>query len=162
MQRQLTGVLLMAACVAASAEDLLVSARLESVTLTPSGVGACGKNPTGSYPNADGTTRVVVSNACGCQESKVKVERVYQGSEARPGDVLTLQSTLGEWCSATLPMDHSLFLLKKGQSWSWSRLTENDGQVYFDPQRLGWRQGEKLAPLSALPQMLARQDPRHE
>ncbi|MYM74736.1 hypothetical protein GTP55_23985 [Duganella sp. FT109W] len=150
--------ILMSLSASAMAQDIVLTGRLESATVIPFGVDSC-KSQSGSTPNAGGSTRVTISNACGCQEIKLKVEQVYAGSSARPGEVVTVHTDLGEWCKPSLPVTRDPVLVHaRGDGlFYWSALTSQDGALYFEPARLalkGVTPRKELAPLNALPEML--------
>lgn len=150
--------MLMSLSASAMAQDIVLTGRLESATLIPFGADSC-KSKSGSTPNADGSTRVTISNACGCQDIKLKVEQVYAGSSAKPGEVVTLHADLGEWCKPSLPVtrDPVLVHMRGDGLFYWSELTNKDGALYFEPARLalkGIAPRKELAPLNALPDML--------
>jgi hypothetical protein len=150
--------ILMSLSASAMAQDIVLTGRLESATLIPFGVDSC-KSKSGSTPNADGGTRVVIDNGCGCQDIKLKVEQVYAGSSAKPGEVVTVHTSLGEWCKPSLPVTRDPVLVHtQGDGlFYWSALTSKDGALYFEPARLalkGVTPRKELAPLNALPDML--------
>jgi hypothetical protein len=103
---------------------------------------------------------VAISNACGCEELRLKVDQVYAGSAARPGEVVTLHADLGEWCKPSLPISREPVLVHAGEhgNFYWSGLTSKDGALYFEPARLALKgaalQAKQRAPLDALPAML--------
>jgi hypothetical protein len=150
--------LLMSLSASAMAQDIVLTGRLESATLIPFGVDSC-TSKSGSTPNAGGGTQVTISNACGCQDIRLKVEQVYAGSSARPGEVVTVRTDLGEWCKPSLPVtrDPVLVHTRADGLFYWSALTSKDGALYFEPARLalkGATPRKELAPLNALPEML--------
>lgn len=143
--------ILMSLSASAMAQDIVLTGRLESATLIPFGADSC--------QSKSDSTRVKISNACGCQDIKLKVEQVYAGSSAKPGEVVTVHADLGEWCKPSLPVTRDLVLVHtQGDGlFYWSELTNKDGALYFEPARLalkGVTPRKELAPLNALPDML--------
>lgn len=100
---------------AAAAQDLVVSGRVEAITLIPFGAPTCAAI-SGAHRGADGRETIVISNACGCEESKLRVEHVYQGKGVREGELLTLRNNLGEWCRPALPLNHEPVLVQRAES----------------------------------------------
>lgn len=122
------GVMLALLGTAATAQDLVVSGRVESITLIPFGAPSC-PQLSGTHKGADGRETIVISNACGCEESKLKVEQVLQGSGVREGEVLTLRKPLGEWCKPALPLSHQPIRIQRDADGShWKRLDSDAGQ----------------------------------
>jgi hypothetical protein len=81
-----TYILLFGAAGAVAADELLVAGRVESIVLTPAGAPGCPDLNDMRGP------RLTVSNDCGCQEAKIKVEQTYVGDS--PGATLSITSAI--------------------------------------------------------------------
>jgi hypothetical protein len=106
--------LLNTACLDASADELLVAGRVESVLLVARGAPGCIDPADLPPPKKDGVSMVMVSNSCGCQESRIVVDKTFVGQS--PGASLVLKSPLGEWCRPALAvsMRPALIQVKDG------------------------------------------------
>lgn len=107
-------------CGSVAAEEVVVSGRVESVTLIPANTPSCPVATTTEHSDR----RVVVSNTCGCQEVKIRVVHVYSG--AKEGESLTLTAPLGEWCKPSVPINTAEPILIKsdGGALRWSALSD--------------------------------------
>jgi hypothetical protein len=102
----------LAAGLPAMAGELLMTGHIESILLQPRGAPGC-PGPVRAVALANGATRITVSNGCGCQQTKVDIDRVLMG---RPPDephkrVATFNSEVGEWCKVELPVGREAVLI---------------------------------------------------
>jgi hypothetical protein len=119
----------------ANAGEQLFTGRVEKIVLRPSGSPGCPPPCPVSTPNADGTTRVCVSNMGGCQSTEIAVQDVILG-DARPGATMTVESRTGEWGGTTFPESHNLILVSlEGRSHRWTAIRERDGKLFLHPDR---------------------------
>lgn len=107
------------------AQEALVIGRVERITLQPL------KSPGCPDPcAADGTTRVCITNAGGCEETAFQIEQVLLGDDA-PGP-RTYRAPIGEWGGHRLPVSAQPILVHVvAGGIHWSALTEHDGKRYF-------------------------------
>jgi hypothetical protein len=134
-------VLLAGAVGPVAADELLVSGRVESITLTPAGAPGC------PGLNAMRGPRLTFSNDCGCQEARIKVGQTYVGDG--PGATLSVKSRLGEWCKPTLPVSAAAILVRpQGPETKWSPLEIKDGVQLFKPASFTYVGGY---PMKAMP-----------
>jgi hypothetical protein len=149
-------------CATASAGELLVVGQVESILLQANDAPACpGTSPgrSSKASHADGSVTLGVSNACGCQQTRVRIAQTLLGGQQ--GALAVIDTPLGEWCRPTLPLDEKPILIHvNGDSMSWSPLTQRDGAWWFSPKALGtvagvdWKaivtDSEGLAPVDRL------------
>ncbi len=117
--------------VAAHAEEALLVGRVERITLQPAGTQECPPSCPPQQPaGADGSTRVCVSNAGGCQRTAFQVERMLLGA-GQPG-LRDFSSRIGEWGRQDFPLIHAPLLVHvvDGRV-RWSEIVERDGQAWF-------------------------------
>lgn len=130
----LTAMLAAAVTVAAApvqAQEALVVGRVERITLQPVDAPGCASpcaQPAGAGP--DGTTRVCVTNAGGCQQTEFRIERVLLGDDAVGPK--TYRDRIGEWGGHTFPAAHGPILvhIDRGAT-HWAALSERDGKLVF-------------------------------
>jgi hypothetical protein len=114
----------------------LFTGRVEKIVLRPSGAPGCPPPCAPDVKNANGTTKVCVSNAGGCQSTEITVEDTFLG-ETRPGSTITLESRTGEWGGTTFPQSCALILVHLDDKASrWTETATRDGRLIFKPARL--------------------------
>lgn len=112
-------------------ESLLIG-RVESILMLPTETPECPSLCPPSAPNAQGLTRVCISNDGGCQRTSFQVERVLLGDES-VGPKAFSQRT-GEWGQLVFPVRHDPILVYvKDNRVHWAALHERDGKLYFEP-----------------------------
>jgi hypothetical protein len=137
-----TYILLFGATGAVAADELLVAGRVESIVLTPAGAPGCPDLNDMRGP------RLTVSNDCGCQEARIKVEQTYVGDS--PGATLSITSRLGEWCKPTLPVSAAAILVRtQGPETKWSPLEIKDGVQLFKPASFTYVGGYQMKAMPA-------------
>jgi hypothetical protein len=144
----------------ASADDVLMTAYVQQVILQPRGSAQCPELcPEAAPGNPDAPKRVCVGNDGGCQIIDVKVQQVYRGQAAGP--MRRFASRIGEW-GPNYPLSSRLIAISEDRgNVYWSPITERDGRILIDPQRLRFIGGVQIAqagdgPLLALDEALAR------
>jgi hypothetical protein len=145
---------------AASADDVLMTAYVQQVILQPRGSEQCPELcPEQPAGNPDAPRRVCIANDGGCQTIEVKVQQVYRGQATGP--VRRFASRIGEW-GTNFPLSSGLIVISEDRgNVYWSPITERDGRIFIDPQRLRTTGGVLIAqpgdgPLLALDEALAR------
>ncbi|MYN05192.1 hypothetical protein GTP41_24150 [Pseudoduganella sp. DS3] len=116
----------------ATAERLLFTGQVQSITLQPSGVGQCSLPCGAPKTPVNGIRSVCVSNAGGCQNAAVKVLTDHLGGH-NEGKVLEFASRTGEWGGLTFPNEPEPILVfaHEGQP-RWLPLVERDGVSYVN------------------------------
>lgn len=113
------------------ARESLVVGRVERITLQPSGTPGCASpcaQPAAAGP--DGTTRVCIANAGGCQQTEFRIERVLLGDDAV--GPRTYRDRIGEWGGQTFPVARGPILVHvDGGTTHWAALSERDGKLVF-------------------------------
>ncbi|WLI90360.1 hypothetical protein Q4S45_04340 [Massilia sp. R2A-15] len=130
-KQRLLMLILAASCSLTQAEEILVVGTVERILLLPFGSEQCPPVCQMATPLPDGGTRVCISNACGCEVTELKVDKVLAGGAK--GATLQVKSHVGEWCRPTFPISSKPLLVqvKDGQP-RWSRIEAHDGRDYFD------------------------------
>lgn len=117
---------------AASAEQLLFTGQVQSLTLQPSGVGQCA--PPCGWPEkqpANGLQKICITNQGGCQIASIKVLVDHLGRDE--DKVMEFTSRTGEWGKLNFPVtrDPILVYAHEGKP-NWLPLVERDGTTYVD------------------------------
>lgn len=125
----------------AGATELLFSGVVQRQTVAPSGTADCARPcPANSAPDANGMTRVCISNAGGCQVVEITVLHDYLGTSGKETE--SFRSRTGEFGGLNFPNSTMPILVHAvdGDA-SWTMLTEQNGVDVFDPadKRLLWR-----------------------
>lgn len=133
MQKLIVSALLAATCSLSPAQEALVSGSVERIALLPLGTAECPRAcPQTVTPQPDGSTRVCISNYCGCQVTDIKVDKVLLGAD-HPGAILQVKSRLGEWCKPTFPISSALLLVQvKDGAARWSPIETHVGTQTFE------------------------------
>jgi hypothetical protein len=121
-------VLSLATFTAAKAQESLVVARVERVTLEPRGgqycADLCAAN---GRRDPDGTTYVCFSNDGGCEKTEFVVDKVLLG-DMRPGRH-TVDARIGEWGGTHFPITHAPILVHMKPGFvEWAPVTVKDGR----------------------------------
>jgi hypothetical protein len=142
-----------AAPVANQEESFLVRGEVEALTVERFGRPSCQRVP--ARTNPDGSTTIVISNACGCVRLEVKVSQTYLGRSGR--QVFNFEEPLGEWCKPNISLNQSILVQGASGRVRWSRLIRKKGELHYDPDELGPVTGHRsetdadgLAPLAPL------------
>src|SRR5450830_1381603 len=145
---------------AASADVVLMTAYALQVILQPRGSEQCPELcPEQPAGNPDAPRRVCIANDGGCQTIEVKVQQVYRGQATGP--VRRFASRIGEW-GPDYPLSARLIVIGEDRgNVYWSPITERDGRIFIEPQRLRTIGGVRITqpgdgPLLALDEALAR------
>ena len=111
------------------AEELLFSAQVQQVTLTPDGVGSCAP-ACAPKPDNKGVRQVCISNSPGCEVAEVKVVKNHVGTAT---GVVVLRARIGEWDELHIPIRSNPILVHvvDGRT-SWAPLVERGGVTLFD------------------------------
>jgi hypothetical protein len=155
-----------AAMAPSSAQELLVTGRVESILLQPNGARDCPMiEPVSTTTNEQGVTRLTISNMGGCQIAEVSVEQVLAGTAG--GATLKFASRTGEWGRLNFPNSHELILVSVDHGRpAWFATSMRDGKLYFKPDGVRSVAGVPLDSLQAgadgiaLDALLARVAPR--
>jgi|GEM_PF-6889899 len=120
----------------APADELLVSGRVESILLLPSG----------SSKNADGSQQVSISNAGGCQQATIKVSHTLLG-KPQPATI-TIATRLGEWGRPSLPLQAGdILIYADAGTLRWSELAQKNGVAFFESKPFKTVGGVQIATL---------------
>jgi hypothetical protein len=123
----------LAAGVPAMAGELLMTGHIESILLQPRGAPGC-PEPERAAALANGVTRITVSNGCGCQQTRVDIDRVLLGQRRDDphNRIATFNSEVGEWCKIELPVGREAVLIDvlDGNDLRWFS-TERRGDTLF-------------------------------
>ena len=120
----------------APADELLVSGRVESILLLPSG----------SSKNADGSQQVSISNAGGCQQATIKVSHTLLG-KPQPATII-IATRLGEWGRPSLPLQAGDILIHADAgTLRWSELAQKNGVAFFESKPFKTVGGVQIATL---------------
>ena len=133
------------ASAAAEADELLVSGRVVSILLLPSGSEHC---PDLSAPskNADGAQHVSISNDGGCQQATIKVSHTLLG-KPQPATI-TIATRIGEFGRPSLPLQASdILIYADGGTRRWSELAQKNGVVFFEAKPFKTVGGVQIAAL---------------
>ena len=150
------------ACALASAQDVVVTGHVKRVILQPRGADDC---PEPCPPQPSGSRHICVSNAGGCQTMDVEVDHVYRG--AAVDGIRRFRTEIGEWGPTFGVTSTRVVVVQNGTAGvSWSPVTERDGKLFFDPQRIRWIGNSWTAPpdskaLVALDDALGHADASH-
>lgn len=128
----------------ASAEDVLLTGRVQRVILQPSGTEGCPPPCPVTKPHANGSQAVCISNAGGCQMMDVKIDRVYRG--VAPGETRRFKSRIGEWGPSFPVTESQIVVSEEGGVVLWSPAIERDGKILIDPKRLRTISGIPTSP----------------
>jgi len=129
----------------APADELLVSGRVESILLLPSGSEHC-PNLSGSSKNADGSQQVSISNAGGCQQATIKVSHTLLG-KPQPATI-TIATRLGEWGRPSLPLQAGdILIYADAGTLRWSELAQKNGVAFFESKPFKTVGGVQIATL---------------
>ena len=145
---------------AASADDVLLTCYVQQVMLQPRGSEQCPELCPETTPgNPDAPRQVCVGNDGGCQTIEVRVQQVYRGQAAGP--VRRFASRIGEWGPDYLLSSRLIVIGEDRGNVYWSPITERDGRIFIEPQRLRTIGGVRITqpgdgPLLALDEALAR------
>jgi hypothetical protein len=116
----------------ASAEQLLFTGQVQSITLQPSGIGQCA--PPCGWPEkqtANGLQRVCITNMGGCQNVSIMVLTDHLGRD--DGKVMEFASRYGEWGRLSFPnTPEPILVYAHDGKPQWARLAERDGTTYVD------------------------------
>lgn len=118
----------------ASASDQLFAGTVQRQIVEPSGTSDCPPPcPANPKPDANGMTRVCVSNAGGCQIVELKVLHDYLGSSNEP--IEKFSSRTGEWGKLNFPDSATPVLVHAVDGVAhWTELTTRDGVDLIDPR----------------------------
>lgn len=128
-----TSTLMMAALSAnAFAADMLFSGTVQRQVVTPSGTPDCARPcPAENVINADGTTRICISNAGGCQLAEIKVQHDFLGND--DGALKRIASRTGEWGKLHFPDSTAPVLVYvRDDSSIWTPIHVRDGVESVD------------------------------
>lgn len=113
----------------ASAEELLISGRVESILLLRSGSEHC-PDLSSPHKNADGSQRVTISNDGGCQQATIRVSQTLLG-KPQP-QTITIATRIGEFGQPSLPLQASDILIDADAgAVHWSELEQKNGATFF-------------------------------
>lgn len=84
------------ACASSLAQELLVLGKVISTRAVKTGEPDC-PSQSGSFPQPDGTVKIVVSNQCGCEWVDVAIDEALIGNKTDARR--SFQIDVGEWCS---------------------------------------------------------------
>ncbi len=116
----------------ATAEPLLFTGQVQSITLQPSGVGQCSLPCGAPKPPVNGIQSICISNMGGCQNAIVKVLTDHLGGGAE-GKELAFASRTGEWGKLNFPnMAEPILVYSRGGQPRWHPLVEREGTSYVD------------------------------
>jgi hypothetical protein len=142
----------------ASAGEQLFTGRVEKIVLRPTGSANCPPPCPPAVTRADGSMRVCVSNAGGCQSTDITVQDVYAG-DLRPGSTITVESRTGEWGGTTFPESRGLILVNLDDNvHRWTATEERDGKLFLNPGRSPYIAGIPVKELGANEQGLVSLD----
>jgi hypothetical protein len=122
-----------------SASEQLFTGSVQRQIVAPSGTPDCARPcPANQRPDANGVTRVCVSNAGGCQVVEVKVLHDYLGTSNEP--VERFSSRTGEWGQLSFPDSAAPVLVHAVDGVAhWMPLTTRDGVDVIDPKDAAFR-----------------------
>lgn len=121
-------------CALASAQDVVLSGRVQRVILQPSGTENCPPPcPVVAPIQANGMQTVCVSNQGGCEAMEVEVDKVYRGEAGR---IRLFERRIGEWGPSFPVTSKQIVVSERAGIISWSVATLRDGKIFVDPKRL--------------------------
>lgn len=123
----------------ASASEQLFTGAVQRQIVEPSGTPDCALPcPAHPKPEANGMTRVCISNAGGCQVVELKVLHDYLGTSNEP--VERFSSRTGEWGQLRFPDSTTPVLVHAVDGVAhWMPLTTRDGVDSIDPKDTAFR-----------------------
>lgn len=127
------------AALSAHASEQLFTGTVQRQIVEPSGTPDCPPPcPANPKPDANGMTRVCVSNAGGCQVVEVKVLHDYLGTSNET--VQKFSSRTGEWGQLHFPDSATPVLVHAVDGVAhWMPLTTRDGVDLIDPKDTAFR-----------------------
>ena len=120
----------------ATAQDVVLLGRVQQVVLQPFGTENC-PPPCSAVATVqpDGSQRVCISNAGGCQSMEVAVDTIYRGGGGER--TRRFKSSIGEWGPSFPVTRKQIVVSEEGGSVFWSFATVREGRIYVDPKKLG-------------------------
>lgn len=117
----------------ASATEQLFTGSVQKIVMRQHGVDGC--PPVCGPAAADGSIQVCVSNSAGCQSTEIKVQDVFIG-DARPGSIITVDSSVGEWSEPVFYISPKpVLVLLHGDAHEWADIKTKRGKLYFKTAR---------------------------
>lgn len=135
MLRGLAVLAALSVAVSASAAEQVFTGQIQKIVMRLHGVDGCRSICRPATANEPGLEQVCFSNSAGCQSTEIKVEEVFIG-DARPGSIVTVESTVGEWSEPVFYVSPKPVLVHlNGGEHEWADIKMRGGKLYFKAAR---------------------------
>lgn len=126
-------VVLLACAAQASAQDVLLAGKAQSVILLAYGAQEC-PDPCAARAPQDGRPWVCINNGGGCESMEVQVNQVFLGEAG--GTNRVFKKEIGEWGPSFTDWRGKVVVSQEGDRISWSPAHVRDGKIYIESKKL--------------------------